>query len=222
MPPLSPSEVTDLLPADRSRRGHATPMARSRRARARRPGAGRRPRRLRARDRRRHGGHGDRAAAPIRSARSRRCSRRDGALAARARFCYELRLHRARGYGALKAILDILAEEEPLTLTEISQRLQPHAGLDEGLSVVARGRGPVTSRQKRYSFTDPLLRLWVRLHCRPSPPTDEDVAREVQRYALARLPQPEPAMALVAHGGGRTSGGEDDRGKGPWGIIEID
>ncbi len=41
---------------------------------------------------------------------------------------YELRLHRARGYGALKAILEILAEEEPLTLTEIAQRLQRTPG----------------------------------------------------------------------------------------------
>ena len=49
----------------------------------------------------------------------------------------------------------------------------------------------MTSRQKRYSFTDPLLRLWVRLHCRPTPPTTDDVAREVQRYALARLPHAE-------------------------------
>jgi hypothetical protein len=47
-----------------------------------------------------------------------------GALAASCRFCYELRLHRARGYGALKAILDVLAEEEPLTLTEIALRLR--------------------------------------------------------------------------------------------------
>src|SRR5256885_7636531 len=44
----------------------------------------------------------------------------------------------------------------------------------------------VTSRQKRYSFTDPVLRLWVRLHCHPVPPSDEDVAREVQQYALGR------------------------------------
>jgi hypothetical protein len=47
----------------------------------------------------------------------------DGALNPWCRFCYELRLHRARGYGALKAILDVLADEEPLTLTEISHRL---------------------------------------------------------------------------------------------------
>ena len=33
-----------------------------------------------------------------------------GQLAQSCRFCYELRLHRARGYGALKAILDVLAQ----------------------------------------------------------------------------------------------------------------
>src|SRR3954464_2276606 len=38
----------------------------------------------------------------------------DGRLAARCEFSYELRLHRARGYGALKAILEILADEEGL------------------------------------------------------------------------------------------------------------
>jgi len=43
----------------------------------------------------------------------------DGRLAKQCEFCYELRLHRARGYGALKAILDILAHEEPMTLTEL-------------------------------------------------------------------------------------------------------
>ena len=75
----------------------------------------------------------------------------------------------------------------------------------------------VTSRQKRYSFSDPLLRVWVRLHCRASAPTEDDVAREIHRYALPRLPQPhEPALALAAAGGAP----EDD--KKPWGIIEID
>ena len=29
--------------------------------------------------------------------------------------------------------------------------------------------------------TDPLLRLWVRLHCRPVPPSVDEVAREVPR-----------------------------------------
>ena len=44
----------------------------------------------------------------------------------------------------------------------------------------------MVSRQKRYSFADPLLRLWVRLHCRPVPPSVDEVAREVQGYARVR------------------------------------
>jgi len=67
-------------------------------------------------------------------------------------------------------------------------------------------------RQKRYSIADPMLRLWVRLHCRPEPPSEDLVAREVQQYALARLPlAAEPALV-----GARLDG---DR---KWGIIEID
>jgi len=141
----------------------------------------------------------------------------DGRLARQCGFCYELRLHRARGYGALKAILEILGEEEGLTLTEISQRLQRTPGSTKDYLSWLEDVDLVTSRQKRYSFTDPLLRVWVRLHCRASAPTDDDLAREIHLYALPRLPQPrEPALAMAAAGGAA----EDD--KKPWGIIEID
>ena len=98
----------------------------------------------------------------------------EGALNKWCRFCYELRLHRARGYGALKAILDILAEEETLTLTEISHRLHRTPGSTKDYLSWLEDVDLVISRQKRYSFTDPLLRLWVRLHCRPMPPTDDE------------------------------------------------
>jgi DNA-binding MarR family transcriptional regulator len=124
-----------------------------------------------------------------------------------------LRLHRARWYGALKAILDILAEQEPLTLTEISHRLHRTPGSTKDYLSWLEDVDLVVSRQKRYSFTDPLLRLWVRLHCRPVPPGVEDVAREVQNYALARLPQTEPSLALTGAGASARKG---------WGIIEID
>ena len=134
------------------------------------------------------------------------------------RFCYELRLHRARGYGALKAILDILAEDEPLTLTEISLRLHRTPGSTKDYLSWLEDVDLVTSRQKRYSFTDSLLRLWVRLHCRPTPPTEDEVAREVQRYALLRVPHSEdPAPALAYAGAEATP--EERKG---WGIIEID
>jgi hypothetical protein len=139
----------------------------------------------------------------------------DGRLAKQCAFCYELRLHRARGYGALKAILDILADEEGLTLTEISQRLQRTPGSTKDYLSWLEDVDLVTARQKHYSFTDPLLRLWVRLHCRASQPTEDDVAREVHGYALPRLPHPvpapsapEPAFAMISAGGS--------------GIIEID
>jgi hypothetical protein len=142
---------------------------------------------------------------------------RDGTLDRWCQFCYELRLHRARGYGALKAILDILAEEEPLTLTEISQRLHRTPGSTKDYLSWLEDVDLVTSRQKRYSFTDPLLRLWVRLHCGPTPPLEEDVVREVQQYALARVPKAEPVPALAYAGLDATP---EERKS--WGIIEID
>ena len=59
----------------------------------------------------------------------------EGALASWCSHRYELRLHKARGYGALKAILEILAEEEPLTLTEVAQRLHRTPGSTNVLHV---------------------------------------------------------------------------------------
>jgi hypothetical protein len=144
----------------------------------------------------------------------------DGRLARQCCFSYELRLHRARGYGALKAILEILAEEEGLTLTEISHRLQRTPGSTKDYLSWLEDVDLVTSRQKRYTFTDPLLRVWVRLHCRASAPSEDDLAREVHRYAMPRLPQeadatpPKPAPQVepaFAMAGGPSSG-----------IIEID
>jgi hypothetical protein len=142
----------------------------------------------------------------------------DGRLAETCAACYELRLHRARGYGALKAILEILAQEEPLTLTEVAHRLRRTPGSTKDYLSWLEDVDLVVAQRKRYSFSDPLLRLWVRLYCRTSCPSEEEIARETQTYALARLPQPEPAMAVA--GGGQSVLAEDERKA--WGIIEID
>jgi hypothetical protein len=139
-----------------------------------------------------------------------------GTIATACRFSYELRLHRARGYGALKAILDVLAEEEPLTLTEIALRLRRTPGSTKDYLSWLEDVDLILSRQKRYSFTDPMMRLWVRMHCRPTPPSEEDIAREVHAYVLMRLPHAEPALALA---GAPPAEGERDKS---WGIIEID
>jgi hypothetical protein len=140
----------------------------------------------------------------------------DGALDRLCRFSYELRLHRARGYGALKAILAVLAEEEPLTLTEIALRLGRTPGSTKDYLSWLEDVDMIVSRQKRYSFTDPVLRLWVRLHGHSVPPGDDDLAREVHSYVTARLPGSH--TALVMAGG---AAGAPDREKN-WGIIEID
>ncbi len=136
-----------------------------------------------------------------------------GQLTSACRFCYELRLHRARGYGALKAILEVLAEQEPLTLTEIAQRLRRTPGSTKDYLSWLEDVDLIVSRMKRYSFADPMMRLWVRLHCRPVPPTEEDIARELHDYMQARLPHAEPALALA---------GQPVEREKSWGIIEID
>jgi len=131
-------------------------------------------------------------------------------------FSYELRLHRARGYGALKAILEILAEDEGLTLTEIAQRLQRTPGSTKDYLSWLEDVDLVISRQKRYSFADPLVRLWVRLYCRPAPPTEDDLGREIHRYALPRLPPQIEAPIAAKEPAFAMAGGP------PSGIIEID
>ena len=131
------------------------------------------------------------------------------------RFSYELRLHRARGYGALKAILQVLAEEEPLTLTEVAHRLGRTPGSTKDYLTWLEDVDLVSAHHKRYSYGDPLLRLWVRLHCRPTPPSDADLAREVQEYAVSRLPHMEPAVPFE-------SPRDETAEKRAWSIIEID
>ena len=140
------------------------------------------------------------------------------------RVSYELRLHRARGYGALKAILHVLSEEEPLTLTEIAQRLGRTPGSTKDYLTWLQDVDLITVRQKRYSFTDPLLRLWVRLHCCPEVPDEIDLSREVQEYAVTRLPlMDSPTTEGSVKSNEKTADENqeptDDR---DWSLIEID
>ena len=147
-------------------------------------------------------------------------------LYALCRFSHELRLHRARGYGALKGILAVLADEEPLTLTEVAQRLGRTPGSTRDYLAWLEDVDLVEADRKRYRYADGMLRLWVRLHCRPAPPDAVDLAREAQVYAARRLaraaapasaaaapePEPEAPPAPAGRAPSRRS----------WGLIEID
>jgi len=110
-----------------------------------------------------------------------------GSVSTRCRHSYEFRLHRARGYGALKAILGILSEDEPITLTDIAGRMQRTPGSTKDYLGWLEDVDLIVSHRKRYSFADPVLRLWVRLHTHCEPPDDARVADVIQRYAVTRL-----------------------------------
>ena len=142
-----------------------------------------------------------------------------GRLTALCRYSYEFRLHRARGYGALKAILGVLALEEPLTLTDISHRLQRTPGSTKDYLSWLEDVDVLNVQRKRYTFDDPVVRLFVRLYTGAMPPSPDDIVREVRAYARDRMAAPqivdtpsrraEPALASV----------EPTRDTG---IIEID
>ena len=134
------------------------------------------------------------------------------ALERRLRLSYEVRLQRARGYGALRAILDVLAEQQPLTLTHIAQRLHRTPGSTKDYLSWMLDVDLLTVERKRYTVTDPLLRLWIRLNNGADAPTDAQVARETQRFASERLADL-PAVAPVTAGRPASSAGS---------IIEID
>ena len=140
----------------------------------------------------------------------------EGRLTARCRESYEFRLHRARGYGALKAILGILADDEPQNLTEIAHHLQRTPGSTKDYLSWLEDVDVISMHGKRYSYNDPLVRLYVRLHARAVPPTDADIVREVRAYAQERLPQAVPAATVMASAE-RSADGERTSG-----IIEID
>lgn len=144
----------------------------------------------------------------------------DGRLTARCRESYEYRLQRARGYGALKAILGILAEDEPLNLTEIANQLHRTPGSTKDYLSWLEDVDLVRFQGKRYAYDDPVLRLYVRLYGKPMPPTDDDVVREVGAYAKARITGTrEPVTVAATSTAGAAAVDEDGRGSG---IIEID
>lgn len=148
-----------------------------------------------------------------------------GRLVARCRESYEFRLQRARGYGALKAILGILAEHEPINLTEIARHLHRTPGSTKDYLSWLEDVDLVVSTRKRYSIEDPLIRLYVRLYGQPVPPTDADVVREVRDYAKARLLKPaEPVRVGTAPAASTPTVATVDRPAEPrsGGIIEID
>jgi len=114
----------------------------------------------------------------------------------------------------------VLAEQEGLTLTEISQRLHRTPGSTKDYLSWLEDVDLVTVHRKRYTFDDPLLRLFVRLHAQPVPPTTDDVTREVAIFATEASA---PGLAATAATPGPAAETKAPVAVGDRsGIIEID
>ena len=100
------------------------------------------------------------------------------------------------------------------TLTEIAIRLGRTPGSTKDYLSWLEDVDLVSARQKRYTITDPLLRLWVRLHCRPEPPSDDrGRAGSAPVRAGAAAAELSPRWWACAPTAATASA---------WGIIEID
>jgi hypothetical protein len=145
-----------------------------------------------------------------------------GRLASTSRFSYEFRLHRARGYGALKAILGILAEEEPLTLTDIAHRLHRTPGSTKDYLSWLEDVDVINVERKKYTFDDPLVRLYVRLYTSAEPPSQHRILTETRQFAAARLAAPSAAASPAASVAAAPSAMAPAEAARDSGIIEID
>ena len=86
---------------------------------------------------------------------------RDGRIYNYCRYLYDISLSRARGYGILKAILQTLAEEERLTLSELARRIRRSApGTREYLRALQEV-DLVLEDGGEYYYRDAVLRYWV-------------------------------------------------------------
>ena len=77
------------------------------------------------------------------------------------RYVYDLSLQKARGYGSLKATLQVLATEEGLTSSQVARALRVTPGSARDYLKWLRDVDLVVERERAYFFQDPVMRYWV-------------------------------------------------------------
>ena len=86
---------------------------------------------------------------------------RQGQIYSYCRYLYDISLQKARGYGLLKALLQILAEEEGLRLSELARHLRRQASATREYLRWLMEVDLIVEEDKRYYYRDPVLRFWV-------------------------------------------------------------
>ena len=100
------------------------------------------------------------------------------------RYLYDISLQKARGYGVLKALLQILAIEDGLTLSEVASRVRRQASAARDYLRRLMEVDLLVERQGRYFYADPVFRYWV--------------AQTTKGVAIEGFPRQEELKALVA------------------------
>ena len=100
------------------------------------------------------------------------------------RYLYDISLQKARGYGVLKALLQILAIEDGLALSEIASRLRRQASAARDYLRRLMEVDLLVERGGRYFYADPVFRYWV--------------AQTTKGVAIDGFPRQEELKALVA------------------------
>jgi len=100
------------------------------------------------------------------------------------RYLYDISLQRARGYGVLKALLQLLATEDGLALSEIARRLRRQASATRDYLRRLMEVDLLVEREGRYLYADPVFRYWV--------------AQTTKGVAITGFPRQEELKALVA------------------------
>jgi AAA+ ATPase superfamily predicted ATPase len=76
-------------------------------------------------------------------------------------YVYDLSLQKAKGYGALKSVLQILAQEQGLSASEVARKLRVTSGSASDYLRWLCEVDLVVEKEKAYYFRDQVLRFWV-------------------------------------------------------------
>jgi hypothetical protein len=77
------------------------------------------------------------------------------------RYLYDVSLQRARGHGILRAILQVLAEEENLSLSHMAERIRRSASATRTYLRALQEVDLVSEESGKYFYRDPVLRYWI-------------------------------------------------------------
>ena len=85
-----------------------------------------------------------------------------GLIHAYCTYLYNISLQRAKGYGVLRAILDLIAiNDDPMTQSELARQLRMTQGAVRTNLKELEHIGLLHERDRRYYYTDAILRYWV-------------------------------------------------------------